>query len=572
MIQKGSLQTDIVSAPDDTSANRSDQSLLGRTYYEKVIRQYVTDIVLLMTLLLAGIIFTYNLPGLIDISLFDETRYLARGLMLEKSFPTAEYGPAYSVWYFFLSKFHSDPIDLYYLNYRVITILPALIFFLLMRTYKVPGILSFVLSLSFLCTAGNFLTWPKVSHFAILMLMFGLIILKYFNGKKEMILMLSLTSLFVSYVRPEFYYSCLFLTFVLLIVSIHQFFKSRSYYVFIPLAINLVALVILGLGVGIPTASGNRELIAFGQHYALNWNQWNNDAGNPWANWITIIHNDFGNINTAADALVSNPPAMVRHMFQNVQNAPEILYSMFNHFYPPSYPQRVAFRYGLLIFLIASIFYYNKHNLSKFLKRIVSNFTKSRFLLLLILITMLPVMMSMIVIFPRQHYMFMLFVIMVFVLTILLFGNEGNDEETNNFNYAAICCFVVLMLIRPLSESKGIVNQKNLKTTKFIRSLEIRTSINLLDAEGGYSIYLGNNFNQIEESSKEVPFKEFVRMNSINMILLTDELRNYMKYQSDPEWQSFLKNPGEMGFRQLTIPEFEKSKLLIRADVPLNEN
>jgi hypothetical protein len=127
-------------------------------------------------------------------------------------------------------------------------------------------------------------------------------------------------------------------------------------------------------------------------------------------------------------------------------------------------------------------------------------------------------------------------------------------------------------LIRPLSESKGIVNQKNLKTTKFIRSLEIRTSINLLDAEGGYSIYLGNNFNQIEESSKEVPFKEFVRMNSINMILLTDGLRNYLKYQNDPEWQSFLKNPGEMGFRQLTVPEFNESKLLIKADVPVNEN
>ncbi len=572
MIQKGSLQTDIVSASDDTSASRSDHSLLGRSFFDKINRKNVSDIVLFMTLILAGIIYTYNLQGLIDISLFDETGYLARGLRMTESFPSAEQGPAYSVWYFVLSKFRSDPIDLYYLNYRAMTILPALIFFLLLRTFKIPGFLSFAFSLAFLCTAGNFLTWPKVSHFAILILMSGLIFLWHFKKNREIILVLSLISLLVSYIRPEFYYSYLFLTFGLIIVSTYQFFKSRSYSTFIPLAINLAALIILLLSLGIPTASGNRELVAFGQHYARNWTQWNNDPRDPWTNWMSIISNDFGSINTAADALVSNPSAMIRHMFQNVTNVPEIMYSMFNHFYPPSYSQKVALKYGLLIFLIASIIFFNKHNASKFLKRIVSNYIKFRFLVLIILITMLPVLISTIAIFPRQHYIFMLFVTLVFVVIILLFSNEGNDEETNNFNYAVICCFVVLVLIRPLSESKGNVNQKTLNTTKFIRSLDIEAEIIFLDAEGGYSIYLGNNFKQIEEYSKEVPFKEFVRLNSINMILLTDELRNYIKFRNDPEWQSFLKNPEEMDFHQVDIPEFEERKLLIRNDVPLKKN
>ena len=56
--------------------------------------------------------------------------------LLDIGFPSPGAAPLYAVWYFLLSKLQSDRVELYYLNYRVLTILVPIALYLLFRRTK----------------------------------------------------------------------------------------------------------------------------------------------------------------------------------------------------------------------------------------------------------------------------------------------------------------------------------------------------------------------------------------------------------------------------------------------------
>jgi hypothetical protein len=59
---------------------------------------------------------------------------------------------------------------------------------------------------------------------------------------------------------------------------------------------------------------GDRSMVAFGQHYSLNWVRWNNDERNPMTNWEAIVKNDFGDADSVFSAIISNPYVFSRHL------------------------------------------------------------------------------------------------------------------------------------------------------------------------------------------------------------------------------------------------------------------
>ena len=65
-----------------------------------------------------GSFFTRDLELWIDIGIGDEAKYLGDGINFLRTRPDASWGPLYSLWYYSLSLFSTDNIDLYYLNYR----------------------------------------------------------------------------------------------------------------------------------------------------------------------------------------------------------------------------------------------------------------------------------------------------------------------------------------------------------------------------------------------------------------------------------------------------------------------
>ncbi|MBK7160152.1 MAG: hypothetical protein IPH77_16870 [Ignavibacteria bacterium] len=137
---------------------------------------YLPELIALFVLLLSGIVYVYGIEHFLDILGNDESMYLYGGNSFPLNFPNSEYSPLYTLWYFSLNLLQPDTIRLYYLNYILMTVLPSLFIYIFLRINKAEMIISFFFSLIFLLSYSNFPTWPKVSHFALLSLLSGLII------------------------------------------------------------------------------------------------------------------------------------------------------------------------------------------------------------------------------------------------------------------------------------------------------------------------------------------------------------------------------------------------------------
>ena len=87
-------------------------------------REHILDFAVLMIILLVGWVYTFEIESVLDIALYDETSYLYRGLLIPNGFPSAEAAPLYALWYYLLSLLQHDAIDLYFLNYKLMTVLP----------------------------------------------------------------------------------------------------------------------------------------------------------------------------------------------------------------------------------------------------------------------------------------------------------------------------------------------------------------------------------------------------------------------------------------------------------------
>ena len=85
---------------------------------------------------------------------------------------------------------------------------------------------------------------------------------------------------------------------------------------------------------------------------------------------------------------------------------------------------------------------------------------------------------------------------------------------------------------------------QNKEVIQGIKSLNLSASeknkeIKLLDPDGGYAIFLGDQFKTVRSYSKnsDMTFSYFRNKHSINMIVVSKELLDDERYKNDNEWQ-----------------------------------
>lgn len=531
------------------------------------LRSWIPDFILLLVILLFESIYTNGLEDFLDIGLFDESGYLYAGITLSDGIPCAQCAPIYVLWYYLLSLIQHDPVELYYLNYKIMTLLPALLLFLVLRANKVSRTLSFVISVGLLYSSANFYTLPKVSHFAVVLLLFGLLVSRLFRDRKVVLLVLLMTVLVTSYVRPEYFVSFILLAFLVAFLYFKAIMKTRLIKPAIPLGVVILFSMILIITFGVPLGGGNRSMVAFGQHYAHNWVVWHKDDRNPWTNWETIMQTDFGAASSPIAAFLNNPSAVARHINSNIQALRPILNSMIGSAYPPSYPANVTFNLGMLIIVAASIVRVFKKGIRVSLNRLTENQTHLWFPAVLFLVMLLPVAIAIMLIAPRIHYVLIIGVLLVFMCTVLLWRKTDQHQWDSSYAVLAVACLGILLIFLPLSRSQGKAYQPNLAIIKFLRSLDINTTVNVLEAQGGYFVYAGWNYNWVAEYEKNGPFARFLAERSINMVVLSDRLSKDTRFLDDPEWNSFMNAPSEWGFTYMDVPDTQGWSLILKENL-----
>src|SRR5262249_17193076 len=135
-------------------------------------RVLLADVLALAGLILAGLKMTWGLSDGLDVGISDEDSYVHNGVILASTGIGAATGnPLYKLWYFGLSFLFPTPLDLYYPNFRAMTIVPFPLLYVVLRLLKVPAHVGFVVSWMLLVSRANANHDTRVGNFALIVML-----------------------------------------------------------------------------------------------------------------------------------------------------------------------------------------------------------------------------------------------------------------------------------------------------------------------------------------------------------------------------------------------------------------
>lgn len=532
-------------------------------------RRHLSDGVLFFVILLTGWVFTFGVESFVDIVLYDESNYLAAGRTAWRGLPGAQGAPVYALWYAVLSLFRQDAIALFFVNLKAMTILPAAMTFCALRSQGVSRTVAWGAALWLLGLHANFATWPKVSHFVILVFLGGVCITAIVKSRAGKLAVAALAALVASYVRPEFYVSFLLFGLMLVVLSVRSMRERRLLAPGRPVVVVLVVGLLLGMTRGVPLGGGSRMQMAFGQHYARNWVAWHQTRVNPWAEWESIVRRDFGNCASPGAAMLANPTAMARHLSTNLRLLPNELWVLFRRHdgFPQAGPARRALMLTMILVLLTGLPLLGWARITGYLRQLRDNATQGRFAAVQIGVVLLPILLSVIIMAPRQHYVIMLGVGLVLPVVAWLGRTDPRRRAPSSFAHLVVLAITPLLIFRPLTEGGRPRRQPTLDTIRLLRSLPVNGTVNLLEAEGGYGIYVGPHYRRVAEYEKQIPFNAFLAERSINLIVLSKRLRAAHTLAADPEWIAFTNQIPQAGFPWRAYPGVAGMSLLIKREL-----
>jgi hypothetical protein len=527
-------------------------------------RSFVNELLVVGIIVLACLKFTSGVEQKLDVGLYDESYYLYNGVTLSLSnIPEANNAPFYSLWYYALSLIEPDRIALYFLNFKLMAILPPLFLYILLRAKGAPLLLSSVITLLFLISQANLPTWPKVSHFALLIILTALTLISRIANNLAATAVAMVSALLMAYVRPEYFlsFSIFALAVIVLYIRAHDRFSRLNTGVLISAMITSTALI---AALGAPL-SGGRSIFAFGQHFSLNWVSWTGSDLNPWTNWQDIVNRNFGPVQSVSEAFVSDPALFIRHLAVNslkiFRPFPAIFFYHTNIILPPT---KI---FGLVeaFFVFALGVFFMIKSWPKNIKAAVAN--NKRFLLMACAYAFTGFV-SAIVIYPRDHYVLLPVMLMVLSIAVVF---TTQPPPTPAFVWPKqlaiiLFCGVFVLLALPRYVDTASPLRENLATIQAIKALQIEERVTMLEAQGGFNIYAGDNFRRMREFEKNAPFDRFLAEQNIGVIVLSDLVKDDPRFKHDSEWQSFLVDYYERGFNQIPIPNSTRT-LFVRNDL-----
>ncbi|MFB3056835.1 MAG: hypothetical protein ACE1ZQ_06690, partial [Ignavibacteriaceae bacterium] len=385
----------------------------------------------------------------------------------------------------------------------------------------------------------------KVSHFCLTLILFGLILVHSIKGKNARLLTALFISLTITYIRPEFILSSILLFGIMIKRVVRNDFDAERF------MIAIFTIIMLFVLLGIPY-SPRRNLTAFGQAYNkyLDFDDRIDDDGAK--DWTEILSENFGNPKTIIDVVLNDSDKFFKHIKINLSKLPMIYLSSVETLLPNKiFPINIIIKILIVLLILSTVFVLLLFKRFRNYRNIISNgFTEKKDLLFFSIIFSLPPLLSMILYYPRSHY-----IILLLPLIYLVVGQMTMPLKFNNYIMNVISfCFLILvsfLLIPQLSSVYTRSNFKNLIAVQSIKNLNISERINILENEGGLNVYLPDNYKWIRLESKEENFDEFVYKSNTNMIYYSNSLNNSVQLKRDSTWFEFLNNPDSFSFQKL---------------------
>ena len=545
----------------------------------------IGEVLLAIIILVYGVWKTsYGLENLMDIRFYDESYYLTQGIFHPIKSWLADYSPLYSLHYFLFSKFSgSEPIQLYYQNYRFWALILSFTVFSTLRLSGVNYWFSFIWALCCLSAEINYPLWPKAGHLAMFGVFLCLTVVFKLNFRPfESSLFCTGMCFLIAWCRPEFILGAC----TGLVISAYLFWKNKPKTFSFNYVWILIPFMIAGLcwlTWGLPVGNSGRGMVAIGQHYVHNWR---NFSGNnktdfiwEWINWREQFGKDFGTTENIFTAVINNPLAICKHLWFNLKLLPG---RCFVYFFETLLPNRwLGLPLGTAIFalwLVVELLHKFNVSMNWFEK------SKSRLLkiALILLIVSIPSLSAGLLFQPRPHYLIPLYPVFLmaigslvqeysfpflkkevksmigitFLLGILFFlpnanayfkiekAKKSTSTNSNQLNY-----------FQPLISSglkcKTIANE--------LMNMDWPKGTRIFDASTGYTDYLGQRVERLGKIGFEInypilsDFGAFVKKENVNVIFLRKEFFYDRFFSKQKSWQNLKANWSELGWQKISV-------------------
>ena len=498
----------------------------------------------LFIILVAGFILNYNYEHRLDIVSDDDDLYFMFGMdYLKGKYRGPDDGALYCLWHLVIQLITNDSIKTFYWNWIVLTVVPFVAIFLLLRSLKVNIWIGLWLTLFFMFSELNYNLTPKLTHFAFIIIALGLAYANTFQKLTQKLTVITFTALVASYVRPEMYVAALIFLAWLSIVS----FRKKEY---ASALWTLAFIVIVGVVFGTPIRENDRSLWTFKVYFAIHYLEWNHDIKlSPWNHFNEINEQVFGRkIKSPFDAFFAEPKLVSMHIWENIK----LFTTLTTKFLKQIFFEQWAFKYRkyLLVIGLFSLLYFTDFKNTWIT---IKNHFKTYWLYWTVLIIMLlPSLLTTTLLFPRAHYI--LYHILFYLSLAGVIFSSIQFKKTNftipSFAVVTLNILLAGLFLWPHAQvSAQDKSMPNLEFAKMLQGLNLKNKVNLLggDAPFSYNRFVGFDWVFFyHDIHRPKVFRDFVQKEKINCIVVNDKLNNF--FSKDSTFQSFKANPSQLDF------------------------
>jgi hypothetical protein len=510
----------------------------------------------------------YAISAAMDIQFHDESIYLDKGYKFNSNYLFMD-GFIYFTWYKLLSFFVTDTITLYYFNYIVLLSINPFLIYILLRKMKQGKFISAVFSILFLISTVNVIAWPLVTRFALALILCTFILTFSVKDKKNKYLIALFGFSLLVYTRPEYILSLVIFAIVSIIYLLYRYSKSHNRVLLLAGLLTLL-LTVFVVFVQSPVR-GNRSVMAFGQHYGVHLYNKGKISVDPNTNWRKIMKKNFHTDQSIILAFLNNPGEMTNHMLANIKDIP---YQAMQLFFPYNIKNKLIKKILLVIagvlFILLMIIAFRKIKGTPFFHSQHVDETIFYWLSILIII---PLLVSLCLIYPREHYLLVMFAI----LLITAAKNVPAIPESWKLKWALPLIILLVLYWVPwqASGAAGLLPGKivsihhnqctNLGKIKFTRNIKTSAKKVFLGSGGSMEPYIPD-FKYIDKHSKNIPFNRYIERENINMIEVNIGLTNDPRFISDEEFNRFISGIPGNGWIKIKIPRC-RGYLAVKEDI-----
>ncbi|MBO0932859.1 hypothetical protein [Fibrella aquatilis] len=529
-----------------------------------------SDLLGLLVVLLSSWVLIYHITHRLDVVATDDDVYFRNGLNATwRNLPPTQMAPLFSLWYIVIQAFTHNVIDTYYVSWAIMSVLPGLGFYALLRSLRVGVPTSVWLSVFFLFSPLNFPLALKVSIFTMLWLMGGLIVANRTASPLGKLVATGTGALLATYGRPEFY-----LAFTLLsILAVGYWLWERrktttrlGQKITPPYAlaalIGLAGALVLWLG--FPLAGG-RSHIAFGQHFALNYAAWHPEFPfSPWMHSQEFIRAGFGrDITSMGDAFALNPGMFLKHVGQNLINLVKMTGQMVQDVLVTPWLSRLVFpgrRYVILALLVAVL---GLTNWRQSISNWRAGFQRDGWFWGCVFICILPTLISCTLIYPREHYVVFHLLVYIPLAGVLIRDWAVRPLLARQPRLLVFGAMLVLLGLFLWPHWQVAQQDKPQPTAHLLRGLQQIPAQGKVNMIGSvpllYKLYLGENWDfDFLEQYRPKDMQAFMRERKINCVYMRPEM--VAEYGKDTYFAQLVADPGSLGFTRYPVSPAEEAQ------------